>query len=114
MRVSKLLVLFSLAVLAAMLYIASPAIALEHPWEEGETPGNGSGEVPGTSHPLPGDDTVQVPLLNSTQGTFFWWFELILNPGFDNSVMQSPSVTAPIDTRKSSSEHRSQANGSLK
>lgn len=115
MQVSKLLVLFCLAILAAVLYIATPAIALEHPWEEGESPGGSSGEVPGTANPNPEGDSIQTPLLTgTTQGTFFWWFELVLNPGFDNNVMQSSSVVTPADTRNASSEHRNQSNGNMR
>ncbi len=115
MQVSKLLVICCLALLAVVLYIATPAIALEHPWEEGESPGSGNGQTPGTSTPPPSGDTIQAPFLTvATQGTFFWWFELVLNPEINNSVVQNSSVVTPADTRKMNSENRNQTNGSMK
>ncbi len=115
MQVSKLLVIFCLAMLAAVLYIASPAIALEHPWEEGETPGGGN-DSPGTSDPFPsGGDTIQTPLFSSTtQGTIFWWFELILSPEVNTNAVLNSSVVTPADNRATNFDHRASTNGSMK
>lgn len=76
MRVSKLIIILSLAMSAAIL-IVSPAIAVEHPWEEGES--GGGGRAPDDAMPGPGDDIVppsddDTPLWSSVDGThFLWW-----------------------------------------
>jgi hypothetical protein len=117
MQVSKLLILVCLALVAAVLYIATPAIALEHPWEEGEYTGGGN-DSPGSSTPIPdpsGTDTLETPLLSPTApGTIVWWFELILNHDINSNTVQSSSIATPADTRIRDAEHRVRNNGSMK
>ena len=114
MQVSRLLALLCLALLAIVLYIATPAIALEHPWEEGETPGTGPGDAPGTSNPNPDTDSIQTPLFSAgTQGTVFWWFELIVDLSDGNILTQNESVAPAAESGTKSIEHRS-GTGSVK
>lgn len=115
MKVSKLLVIVFLAMLAMALYITTPAVALEHPWEEGESPGVGNGENPGTSSPLPGTDTIQTPLLTaSPNGTFFWWLELIAESVTADAVSHNTSVVTPADVRAASGDLRQQMDRNVK
>lgn len=115
MQVSKLLVLICLAMLAIMFYIATPAIALEHPWEEGESPGVGGGENPGTSTPVPGTDTTETPLYHaSTSGTVFWWFNLILGNVTADIASQQISVATAIDNRAASVDQQHYMDRSVK
>jgi hypothetical protein len=115
MKVSKLLVIVCLAMLATVLYIATPAVALEHPWEEGESPGVGNGENPGTTSPLPGSDTTGTPFLTaSPNGTFFWWLELITGNVLPDAASQNASVVTPADERAASGDHRQQMDRNVK
>jgi len=75
MRVSSLFIILCLAS-AAVLLITSPAIAFEHPWEEGE----GGGSLPGDGTPeddIPPEPGENTPLWSSTNGTQYFWWQIV-------------------------------------
>jgi hypothetical protein len=101
MQVSRLLIVFCLAWVASLLFIASPAIAVEHPWEEGEG-GSTGGDLLGSGLPDPTDDSFPPPskddpLLTSSSGPFLFWWQVIwdslLGKTEDQGIVHSSSAT---------------------
>ena len=105
MQVSKILIAIILG-LAVTAFVASPAVALEHPWEEGET-----GTIqPGDGMPHPDDDIPpgqdQRPWLSSIAGSgFFWWYAIIDCLSGDNMLTlqatDAENAVNPEDIKKS-------------
>lgn len=95
MQVSKLM-LWSLAVMAAICFALTPVMAGDHPWNEDENP-NGGG-IPNTGGPDPNDPNVVNPD-NSDEfmGTSLWWLDLIWDELTDDTGTSTTtdSGTAP-------------------
>jgi hypothetical protein len=92
MQVSKILIILFLA-LAMMAFVASPAVAVEHPWEEGEggedQPDNGTPGPDIDITPLPEDGS---PLWSSTNGPGLFWWHIVWDYLMGDNAMNSQVV----------------------
>jgi len=79
MRVSKSLIVWMFAILAAFSFAFMPAVAGDHPWNEDESGGGaGDGGEPDHGGTLPDDPFIIDPdNLENIVGTSLFWWDLI-------------------------------------
>ncbi len=105
MQVSKILFILCL-IFAMTVLVISPAIAVEHPWEEGE----GGEGIPDDGTPGPDGDITPPPeegepLLSSIGGSYFIWWQIIWeslsgDDALNTHVVSSGSHTDAEDVKQ--------------
>ncbi len=96
MQVSRLMI-WSLAVFAALCFALTPVMAGDHPWNEDENPDGGG--VPNTGGSNPDDPNIINPdETDEFFGTSLWWLDLIWDEITDDDGATNTTDSPTPDT----------------